>query len=118
MRILNIAAIALIASAGIAFADDISGVYGNTIAVTDADGGQSSYHFSEDGTYTSTSADGSETSGTWVLTEGQVCMKEPGADGAEVENCSTDLIGKTVGDTWEATGPDDSVLQVEVTAGQ
>ena len=102
-----VAAAALFATP--ALADPLAGVYGKIITISDAEGAVvSSNTINPDNTFTTTNADGSEVAGTWELSandEGQeqFCFTSTDAEGTANTQCTADLLGKQVGDSYQIT---------------
>lgn len=103
MRVFTGTLIGLFALMGTAMAGDLSGVFGNTVTITDANGGVTSVLVEEDNTYTVKTPDGAEIPGTWEVSDGQACFNAADAEGNATQTCSADIIGKGPGDTWTAS---------------
>lgn len=117
MRVLVGIIVGLFALAGAAFAGDLSGVFGNTVTITDANGAITSVLINEDKTYTVKTPDGAEVPGTWEVADGQACFNSADAEGNPVQTCSADIVGKGVGDSWTATD-DNGEATVTVVEGR
>ncbi len=115
MRVFTGALVGLFALSGTALAGDLSGIFGNTIVITDANGAITSVLINEDNTYTAKTPDGTEVPGTWEVAEGQACFNSADAEGNPVQTCSADILGKGPGDSWTASGEngDSTVTVVE-----
>ena len=117
MRIFTGAVFGVFALSGAAFAGDLSGIFGNTVTITDANGAITSVLINEDKTYTVKTPDGAEVPGTWEVADGQACFNAADADGNPTQTCSADILGKGVGDTWTATD-DNGESSVAVVEGR
>ena len=117
MRVLAGSIIGVFALASTAFAGDLSGIFGNTVTITDASGGVTSVLVNEDNTYTVTTPDGAEIPGTWEVADGQACFNAADAEGNPTQTCSADILGKGPGDSWTATD-DNGESTISVVAGQ
>lgn len=101
-------------TAGAAFADTIQNGYGNTFVVTDTDGTVVRYHFNADNTFTGTLPDGAQVSGTFEVTNGQLCLTPAGGE----RGCTAYVGDKNVGDTWTQNGTDGGQITVTLQAGR
>ena len=110
-------AVAIMAAlaAGPAFAQTINNAYGNTVAVTYADGRAASYFFNEDGTFTGIAPGGTTMRGRWAIEGEELCLIPPGG---QAPTCTHLEADKNVGDTWTQTGSDGSQITVAITAGR
>ena len=118
-RILAVAAIAAL-SAGVAFADNLAGYYGNTVVVTAPDGKVTKSKVAKDHTYSSVMPDGSKTSGTWAWTkEPEACFTQvTPAPAKDAKPACFKIDAHKVGDKWEVKSPDGKmVTKFELTAG-
>jgi hypothetical protein len=89
-----------------AFAQDVmSGVYGNTVTVTNAKGETTKLILSEDKSYQATLPDGNVHKGTWTVNAAstEICFtqSEPVPAPEQKPTCGAVLPGKKAGDTWE-----------------
>lgn len=100
---------------GVASADTIQNGYGNTFVVTTAQGAAVRYHFDADNTFHVTAPDGSTSSGTYTLANGQLCLTSAAGGAAQ---CSAYVGDKNVGDTWTQTAGDGSTITVSLQAGR
>ncbi|MEZ5958758.1 MAG: hypothetical protein R3C27_16285 [Hyphomonadaceae bacterium] len=101
--------------AGPALADTMQNSYGNTIVVTYANGGQATYHFNADGSFTGTAPGGSQMAGTFTVEGDQLCLAAPNG---QAPQCVSVAADKNVGDTWTQTASDGSQINVELRAGR
>lgn len=118
-RILAAAAIAAL-SAGVAFADNLAGYYGNTVVVTAPDGKVTKSKVAADKTYSTTRADGSTTKGTWAWKDDKVaCFTQTvPAPAADMKPLCLPIDAHKVGDKWEVKTPDGkAVVKYELTGG-
>ena len=100
--------------AGAAFADTIQNGYGNTFVVTNGEGVTVRYHFNADGTFAATGPDGSTTSGSYEVADGQLCLTPAGGE----RGCTAYVGDKNVGDTWTQSGTDGSEIRVTLESGR
>lgn len=118
VRVLLLAAAAASALAGAAYAD-VSGLVGNTVLLTTPNGGQIKVQLHSDGTYVTTTPQGS-VKGAWKFDAGQLCYTQtdpaPPA-GRPNPFCAPGMDGKKVGDTWSQQGPGGE-MKGSVVAGQ
>ncbi len=103
MRFLFFTIVSVAAFAGIAYASDLSGAFGNTVITTDSNGIASHFYINSDNTYTGTVAGQQQISGTWAIANGEVCFDTTGPDGTPIQTCSAEILGKNVGDNWSST---------------
>ena len=118
-RILAAAAIAAL-SAGVAFADNLAGYYGNTVVVTAADGKVTKSKVKADHTYSSVMPDGTTASGTWAWkTEPEACFTQvTPAPAKDSKPACFKIDAHKVGDKWETKSPDGKmVTKYELIAG-
>lgn len=99
-RTLPFAAIAL-ALAAPASADTLDVLYGNTLTLTDAQGGVTTVLLAEGGKFEQTNGRGMWAAGFWTQKDGRFCMTARG----ETEICFPLEADKSVGDLWEIKGP-------------
>jgi hypothetical protein len=106
MRMLIGALAASVLFAGAALADDpMTGVYGNTVTLTNAKGETTKLVISQDHSYQATLPDGNVHKGTWGLNADstQICFTQtepvPAADAQPA--CGVVRPGKKAGDKWE-----------------
>ena len=117
MRVVLGAFVSFFALSSVALAGDLSGVFGNTVTITDANGAVTSVLINEDKTYTVKTPDGAEVPGTWDVADGQACFDSADAEGNAVHTCSADILGKEPGDTWTATD-DNGEATVSIVEGR
>lgn len=113
--------------AGAAFAadDPMSGVYGNTIVVTNAKGESTKLWINKDGTYKAQGADGKSGTGKWVVKENNTkyCSTPdlpataPAGTAAPKETCSEFKGGHKAGDKWQQKDAEGQTITVEIKAG-
>jgi hypothetical protein len=118
VRILLLAAAAASTLAGAAYAD-VSGLVGNTVLLTTGNGGQIKVQLHSDGTYQTTTPQGT-VKGTWKFDNGQLCYTQTDpapAAGRPNPFCAQGMDGKKVGDTWSQQGPGGD-MKGSVVAGQ
>ncbi len=113
-RLISIAALMCLASAGAAFADTMQNAVGNTLVVTTSSGAVVRYHFSADGSYAATLPDGSAGAGAWEVAGDQICLTPTGG----ARGCTGYVADKYVGETWTQTSVDGSQIAVAIQAGQ
>ena len=99
-RTLRFAAMAL-ALAAPAFADTLDVLYGNTLTLTDAQGGVTTVLLAEGGKFEQTNGRGAWAAGFWTQKDGRFCMTARG----EAEICFPLAADKSAGDAWEIKGP-------------
>lgn len=104
----SLAGAALAAGTAFAVEDMMAGMYGNTLVMTYTNGGVDRYHYTPDGRYTATLADGSSVKGKWQINEGKLCETPDGG----ATNCYPFGPHK-VGDSWSGYNG----LKLEVKAG-
>ena len=118
-RILAAAAIAAL-SAGVAFADNLAGYYGNTVVITSPDGKVTKSKVAADKTYTTTTPDGKTTKGTWAWQDDKVaCFTQTDpAPAAGMKPLCLPIDAHKVGDKWDVKGKDGKVVaSYELTGG-
>ncbi len=103
-----------LAFSGMAYADTfMDSTFGNTVTVSIADGTVvASYQFDADGAFAVTGADGSNTTGTWALDGSNLCLTI-----GEGTNCN-EIEDRNVGDSWDVTDADGSVMTITIVAGR
>ena len=114
MKTMMIAATALMALTGAAFADgDMTNTYGNIVRVSGIDSGFDAT-FAEDGSY----SDSRGITGTWTLGE-QLCITVYVESGPQ-ENCGPWNSDLAVGGSWTTTGwaPDGGSITIEIVAAE
>jgi hypothetical protein len=89
-----------------AAADTLGILYGNTLTLTDAQGGVTTVQLAEGGKFEQTNARGIWAAGFWTRKDGGFCMTARG----ESEICFPLESEKSVGDTWEIRGPTGRVV--------
>lgn len=99
---------------GVANAGTIEASFGNTLSATDANGGVTRYFFNDDRTYSMTLADGARIEGVWQADAQQTCLTPTGGQ----QSCNPFESDHVLGDTWNVTMPDGSVLIVAITPGR
>tara|TARA_R110002095_G_scaffold46246_1_gene41462 strand:+ start:748 stop:1092 length:345 start_codon:yes stop_codon:yes gene_type:complete len=114
MKTMMIAATALMALTGAAFADgDMTNTYGNIVRVSGIDSGFEAT-FAEDGSY----SDSRGITGTWTLGE-QLCITVYVESGPQ-ENCGPWNSDLAVGGSWTTTGwaPEGRTITIEIVAAE
>jgi hypothetical protein len=110
---------AALALAGAAHAD-MSGLVGNTVNLSGANGFSVKVQLHPDGTYQTTTAQGT-VKGTWKADGAQLCYTQTDpapAAGRPNPFCVQGMDGRKVGDTWTQPGPGGATMNGTVTAGQ
>jgi hypothetical protein len=122
MKRFVLAAAAILMSAGVAHADPFAGMYGNTIAITGADGTKSTAFVNADMTWEQHLASGAVMKGTYTWKDARtVCftLTDPApTSGDAAPNCSPVPADHKAGDTWTETSPKGQTLTYTVTAGR
>lgn len=96
-----------------AAAGTVENSFGHIIVSRSADGHETQWRYSADGSYTTTT-DGQTVSGTWTRSNDQLCLTPAGG----AQTCYPDTDNKAVGDTWSVTMPDGQITTVTMVAGQ
>ena len=119
MRVMMMAAAMSLGLAGVAAADPMVGVYGNTVKVTYPNGAASQMYIDADGAYAAKAPDGAMAKGTWKVEGGQTCFTQvdPAPPADMVPNCSP-TVERKAGDSWDVPGPNGMVLKVSIEAGR
>ena len=110
MKRFMLAGCALMALAGVAFAQDADPMtprYGNTLVVKDAKGLEARMFYNADHSWSGTMMDGAAMKGTWELKDGKLCNTQTDpAPAADMPNprCR-DFVAHNVGDTWTINTP-------------
>ena len=118
-RLLVIGSAAALFGAGAAWAD-MSGMVGNTVQLSGANGFSVKVQLHADGTYQTTTAQG-VVKGTWKADGAQLCytQTDPAPEaGRPNPFCVQGMDGKKVGDTWTQPGPGGAAMNGSVVAGQ
>lgn len=119
MRLLFSVLVASLAFSGAAFADANANLFGNTVVITDANGGVTKAKINKDNTYSTTLPDGKTVKGTWAAAGDKTCytQTDPAPAAGMAPFCPPNEDRK-VGDTWEAKAADGSTLKFALQAGQ
>lgn len=108
MKRILLASAVLALSAGVAFADNLAGYYGNTVVATGPDGKVTKSKVNADKTYSSVMADGTTTKGTWAWKDDKTAcftQTEPAPAAGQAPVCYP-IDAHKVGDSWSAKTPD------------
>ncbi|MEQ1864225.1 MAG: hypothetical protein ABL996_06180 [Micropepsaceae bacterium] len=120
------ALVAMSISGSVMAADDpMTGVYGNTVTVTNAKGETSKLWIKNDGTFSGESAKGEKFTGKWALKDNnkQYCStvdlpaNAPAGTPAPKESCSEFSGGHKAGEKWEQKDAAGEKITVEIKAG-
>jgi len=93
------------------------GSVAGSFTVTNADGSTTSWTNNEDGTYSATMADGTEASGTYMLTGRDYCY-DPAGDGEGLDEVCLAFSNATEDGSWASTRPDGSTANIKRNAEQ
>ncbi|MFZ4122453.1 MAG: hypothetical protein ACOYKM_12400 [Caulobacterales bacterium] len=97
-----------------AFAESLTGAFGNTVNVTLPDGSSVRYYFNADQTYSMALPDGASISGRWEEVDGQVCTTPEGGS----PSCVNAPPGRRVGDSWVQIDATGATVAVSISAGR
>ena len=118
-RFLAAAAIAAL-SAGVAYADNLAGYYGNTVVITSPDGKVTKSKVAADKTYSTTTPDGKTMKGTWAWQDDKVAcftQTDPAPAAGQKPLCLP-IDAHKVGDKWDMKDKDGKVVaSYELTGG-
>ncbi len=89
---------------------DISILYGNSIAMKNAETEFSAY-FNKDGSYSSSKGD----TGSWTLEGDQLCVL---LDGADASRCGPAPLDKAIGDSWSMTDQNGESITATLVSGR
>lgn len=119
MRTLMMAAVMALGISGVAMADPMAGVYGNTVTITYPNGMVAKMFIDAGGSYATTGPDGSTMKGSWKVENGATCFTQtdPAPPAGMPANCSP-TVEKKVGDSWTAPGPEGSTITIAIVAGR
>jgi hypothetical protein len=122
MRRILLAGAALLAMAGMAqAADPYSGVYGNTITISGADGAKLTIFINQDMTWEQHAANGTVLKGTYAWKDATTAcftQTDPAPKSAETPACFPNQMAHNVGDTWTVQGMDGKPATLTLTAGR
>lgn len=114
MRRLAMTVAALALSAGVAWADTIENLYGNTLLVTYPSGAVERFFINEDGTMEVEIGGQLLGAMPWTRDGDQFCVAPEGTP----PQCSDFPADKAVGDSWEVTRPDGRTAHYSIVAGR
>jgi len=97
-----------------AAAGTIENSFGNTLNVQPEGSPALRFHFNADNTYAMVLPDNTSVTGTWAMTNGQLCLT-PAGGAAE---CHPDPGNYSVGQTWAGQSGQGVAMQMSLTAGR
>lgn len=122
MKLLAMAAAAVVISAGVAHADPFAAAYGNTVTQTGPDGTKKITYVNQDGTWEQHEADGSVMKGTFVWKDDHTAcftvVSPPQSDPSKATSCDDIKGTHAVGDTWTEKDDKGNSYTMSITAGR